>query len=176
MRRGVGAFLVVGVLVPLVFAANASAQGSVLQVSPSTARPGQAVTATGGSFSRNPGTTTVKVRLSTRDGQVLQSASPDSNGQISVTFPVPASLEPGTYLILATQRNDNNRATAFTPARTTLQVTAGAASSSAPGGGPGGGSGPPLQLLGGAIVLVLLAGGCLLAVRRLRTVNRALGS
>jgi len=177
MRRGVGAFLAVVVLAPLVVAANASAQGATLRLNPSTAAPGQAVAVTSSaSFSSAPGTSAVSIRLSTRDGRVLASTSPDARGRINATFPVPSGLSPGAYLIVATQTNAMGRQQGFTPGRAVLRVPGSSRASTAPPPGGSTGGGPPAQLPVAAVALALLAGGCLLIVRRLRMVNRSLGS
>jgi len=170
--------LAAGVLLPLVVVANASAQGATLRLNPSTAGPGQAIAVTSSaSFSSAAGTSPVSIRLSTRDGRVLASTSPDTRGRISATFPIPPSLAPGTYLILATQTNEaSGTQRGFTPGRAVLRVAGSSgASSASPGGGSTGG-GPPAQLPAVAIALALLAGGCALTIRRLLTFNRALGS
>ncbi len=177
MRRGVGAFLAVGVLLPLVVAANASAQGATLVLNPATARPGQAVTVTGSGFSSGAGTSAVNIRLSTRTGQSLASTSADTRGRISASVPIPPSLGPGTYLIVGTQTIASGRQGFATPGRAVLQVVAaGQASNAAPPRGGSSDGGPPAPLPAVAIALALLAGGCVLTVRRLRTVNRSLGS
>jgi len=172
--------LAAGVLLPLVVVANASAQGATLRLNPSTAGPGQAIAVTSSaSFSSTAGTSPVSIRLSTRDGRVLASTSPDTRGRINATFPIPPSLAPGTYLIVATQTNALGRQQSFTPGRAVLRVAGSSgASSASPGGGGGGstGGGPPAQLPVVAIALALLAGGCALTIRRLLTFNRALGS
>ncbi len=159
--------LAVGLVLPLAFAANASAQSGALVISPRTARPGQAITVTSvtGDFpppSAASTLSTVNVRLSTRNGRILDSPAPNGAGNITSTFPVPAGLTPGTYLILATQTNNaNDRQRAFTPDRATLQVVAAGRSSS---------SAATIAVpLGG---LVLLGAGFLLVTRRRTTLNR----
>jgi hypothetical protein len=169
LRRRIGLFLVVGVVLPLVVAATASAQGSTLQLSVQTASPGQSVTATGGSFSSAAGFSSVSIRLSTRDGRILTDATPDSRGRIEARFRAP-SVDPGEYLILATQTSANGRQRAFTPARTTLRVVAAGSGAVAPPGGGSPGGGPPIAPLAAAtLALTLLAAGSTLTVRRLRT-------
>jgi len=182
MRQAIVAGLVVGVLVPLLFATSASA---TLILSPPTATQGSVVTATsgGGSFSTAAGVSNVRIRLSTRNGLLLKSEAPDSAGKINTTFVVPPTLAPGTYLILATQTNDATvvqvpgsnppvfvpqddpyKASAigtqrsFTPSRAVLTVRAAAAANHAvvPGGGNGGSRAPLALLLVPGLLAVAL--------------------
>jgi len=172
MRRRVGLFLMVSLVLPLVVAASASAQGSTLRLSPNPASPGDVVTATATSgYSAGAGISGVSIRLSTRSGQVLRATSPDGAGGFSASFPLPA-LSPGWYLILATQTTANGRQRAFTPGRTRLLVRAApAGADAAPAGGQGGLT-PPLALSAGVLALILLAAGATLAARRRWTPNR----
>jgi hypothetical protein len=160
----------VGVILPLVVAATASAQGSTLQLSTQVASPGETVLATGGSFTSGAGASGVPIRLSTRDGQILADATPDSRGAISQRFRVP-SVSPGEYLILATQTVANGRQRAFTPARSRLVIRAPASGAAIPptGGSPGDRPPAAVLLVGTVALLILLAAGSTLTVRRLRT-------
>ena len=178
MGRRVGLFLVVGFVLPLVVAASASAQGSILRLSPQTASPGEAVTAFAPSgYSAGTGISDVSIRLSTRSGQVLRTTSPDTAGGINTTFPVPAGLSPGTYLILATQTTTNGRQRAFTPGRAKLVVRAAAAGADAAPAGSQGGSTSPLAISAMILALILLlAAASALLARRLRTDRPHLGS
>ncbi len=171
MRRSIGLFLMIGVVLPLAVAANASAQGTVIQFSPQTVSPGQLVTVTGGSFNNTAaGASLVNIRLQHRDGQViLEGANLNGRAQLdNVQFPMPA-VAPGIYLVIATQTYANGRQVAFTPGRTRIRVlAAGAKGAAAPGG-----AGPTGLLSAGVILaLILLAGGSVLAATRLRAHNR----
>lgn len=174
MRRKVGLFFLCGVVLPLVFAATASAQGATLVVSDSTPAPDQRITVTGRSFSGSNANGPVNIRLDSRSGEPLASATPDSSGFFSQDVRLPADMSQGWHLLIATQTtNANGRQTAFTPGRTRLNVggTSGSSGVGAPGGG--GLPGPPLALLAGGSALILLAGAATLtARRRLRTPHR----
>jgi hypothetical protein len=177
MRRNVGLFVVVGSLLPLVFAANASAQGANLDVSPKTASPGQVVTVTGSGYSQTGGGLSgASIRLSTRNGQELVTDSVDTAGRIEASFPVP-NVAPGWYLIIAHQPVDaNGRAKSFTPGRTRLRIVAPVARSAvAAGDGSSSGGGWPGQPAWLAVVgigLILLATASSLVARRRWTHNR----
>lgn len=166
MRRKVGWFVLLGAVLPLVVTGSASAQGSTMLVTPQVASPGQTVTVTGGSFSTAAGTSPVALRLSTRDGDELAPVNLDTRGRFTATFPIPPSLAPGTYLILATQTYANGRTLAFTPARTRIRIQAAGARSGTAAGGP------PVALSLGILALVLMAAGATLSARRLRTFHR----
>lgn len=170
MRRRVGLVFAGGPLLALVLAATAAGQGSTLQVNVQEPTPGQAITVTGNNFSAAAGNSPVNIRLSSRNGRVLSSPTPNSLGVITATFPVPPDLSPGWYLILATQTTTaNNRTRAFTPGRTRIHVRAPGAARGAAGGGRGG---PPVGLLALGGALVLIGTGAALAVRRIRTLRR----
>jgi hypothetical protein len=168
MRRRFTLLSALGLLAALVSAPSASAQGTVLSISPQTVTPGQTVTVTGGSFSTTAGTSAVFIRLNHRDGQVLLAgADLDSRGQlINASFPWPA-MAPGNYLVLGTQTYTNGRQVAFTPGRTRVRVVAASSAAAAAGAGGGGGLLSPLPLAGGALALLLL-GGLALTARKLR--------
>ena len=159
MGSKVGLLLVLGMGLPLAFAASASAQSGALVITPGTASPGQQVTVTGSSFSSAAGLNPPAVRLSTRNGPVLANPTVDGASNITATFPAPAT--PGTYLILGTQTYANGRQKSFTPARGSLRVVAARRSES---------SAAMIAVpLGG---LVLLGAGFLLMARRRSTLNR----
>lgn len=169
-------FLVVGAVAPLAFAANASAQGAVLKLSTSTASPGQTITASGRGFSNQAGVSGVTIRLSTRAGRALSSAvTPDTAGKINVTFPIPANVSPGWYLVLGIQNRADGTAQSFTPGRTTLRVQGAAAGQAAAAASPGssGGPGPVGVLVAAMLALLVLAAGAGLTARRLWTLNRS---
>jgi hypothetical protein len=176
LGRRVAFFLVAGAVIPLAFASSASAQGAVLKLSTSVASPGQTITASGRGFSNVAGVSGVTIRLSTRAGRVIAPAvTPDTAGKISVTFPVPANVSPGWYLVLGTQTNNSNgSARSFTPGRTTLRVqgaASGQAATAAPPGGTGGPGSVPV-LLAALLALLVLGAGAMVTARRLWTLNR----
>jgi len=168
--------LLLSALFPLAFASSASAQGAVLKLSQSVASPGQTITASGRGFSNVAGVSGVTIRLSTRAGRVLAPAvTPDTAGKISVTFPIPANVSPGWYLVLGTQTNSNGSARSFTPGRTTLRVqgaASGRAAAVAPPGGGAGGPGSVSVLLAALLGLLVVGAGAALTARRLWALNR----
>lgn len=176
MRRTVGLFLFCGLVLPLVAAANASAQGAVLELNPKSAAPGAVVNVTGAGYSAvSPNVNGVDIRLSTRDAQPLRTGVlPDTNNRITTEFQVPAGLAAGEYLVIATQLSVRNRQVFGGPGRAKLRVTAArAAAASAPPGR----TGPHATvLLGSATLALLLLTGGALAARRLRAPHRPLGS
>ncbi len=174
MRRKVGLFLVCAFALPLVVAATASAQGATLQVSDQQPAPGQQVLVTGNGFSSGAGRTPVSIRLSSRTGRELASATPTAGGLISTNVLIPPNLQPGWYLLVGTQEIEaNRRAAPFTPGRTRIRVRAASAGAVAPPpGGRGGLPGSPLGLLAMGSALVALATGATLTARRLRTADR----
>lgn len=178
MRRRFGLVLLAGLIVPLACAANASAQGASLAVSPAVASPGQVVTVTGSGYSQTGGgLSDAAIHLSTRNGQVLAEEPVDQANRFSTQFPVP-NLAPGWYLLIGTQIVEaNGRQKSFTPGRTRLRVVAAAkvgAGAAAPSGGDGGPSGPGMPLAIGSALILLAAGG-LLAARRIHN-RQPLGS
>ena len=175
MRRRFGLVVLCGLVLPLVVTASASAQGAVLELSPQSGPPGTVINVTGAGFNGSSATTTpgVQLRLSTRDAAPLRTAVVSPQNTISDSFPIPAGLAAGEYLVLGTQTSTRGASLFGTPARARLRVTAGrAAAASAPATS----TGRHTVLLGGLIVgVVLLAGGAV-AVARQRTANRPLGN
>lgn len=174
MRRNVGLFLVCGLVLPLLVAASASAQGATMVVTPKSARAGDVVRVRSfnGNFSTATGTSNVVIRDGTRTGRILRSTPPDPRGNINIEFPLPADLQPGWHLLVATQTVDaTGRQRGFTPGRTRLRITAASAGSAAPAG-RGGSPGSPLGFLAIGPALVLIATGATLTARNLRTRNR----
>lgn len=173
MRRRVGLFLLCGLVLPLVAAANASAQGAILELNPKSGPPGTVINVAGAGFTRptvNIGQ--VQIRLSTRDAlPVLRNALPDSSGRITTEFVVPDGLAPREYLVIATQTSVRGRQVFGGPGRAKLRVTApAAATASAP---PGPFASATTMAIGAAgIALILLAGGAL-ALPKLRTLTRS---
>lgn len=170
MRRRIGLFVVVGLMAPLAMAAQASAQGATLQVNVPSARPGQVVTVTGTGYnqSNNHIEGDVNLRLSTRESVPLATTNVTGQGTISATFPIPGSLTPGEYLLIATQVSKTGRHLFGVPGRTKLRVAAAAGAAGAtPGGFPG--EIPPAALVGTILALLVLTGAVVFRVRRLRT-------
>ena len=169
MRRRAGLFLFCGLVLPLVIVANASAQGAVLRLSKQVVTVGETITIEGSSFSA----AAVDIRIGpTRDSPIFR----ETNGpSFSVEFTIP-QLSPGWHLIQATQVTERGRARGFTPGRARLRVVPAAAGAGLPPAGGSPGAGPPTPLVVAIIGLVLLAGASTLTVRRLRTLNRPLGS
>lgn len=180
MRRRIGLFLVTGMLLPLAVAAEASAQGATLTVTaPSTgqATPGQVITVTGTGFNpTNAHVGGVDIRLNTRDSEPLANTNPTPQGTITAEFPLPqaASLPPGEHLLIGTQVTTRGRHTFGTPGRTKLRIVAGTRGEEASAAGfPGD---VPPAALAGILALVALTGTVVFCARRLRTLDRPLGS
>lgn len=169
MRRRVGLSLFVGLVLPLVAAASASAQGAVLRVSKQVVAPGDLITIEGSSFSP----TLVNIRIGpTRDSEIVR----ETNGpSFAVELEVPP-LAPGWHLIQATQVTAAGRHRGFTPGRTRIRVTAASGAAGLPPAGGPADAGPPTPLVVAVIGLFLLAGTSALTVRKLRTLNRPLGN
>jgi hypothetical protein len=125
MRRRVGLFLVIGSVLPLVAVSAAWACGvlATLKLDTKVAAPGEAITATGKNYTTAAGSTPVVLHLKSRTGTTLASTTPNASGRISTTFPLPESLDPGWYVIVATQYLASGSPKSGTPGRTTLRVT-----------------------------------------------------
>ncbi len=178
MRRKFGVLLIFAAAVPLAAASVAWACGVLATVTLDTrvAAPGQTVTATGINYAaRNA--SAVTLRLNSRNGAVLATATPDSNGRINQSFAVPSNVDPGWYVVLATQFNNNGTPKSGTPGRTTLRVQGSASSGgtpaaaparTAPPSGPSGSLTP--MLLATLLSVTMLAGGWTL-IRKRRPVS-----
>ena len=174
MRRKFGVLLIFAAAVPLAAASVAWACGVLATVTLDTraAAPGQTVTATGSNYaSRNA--SAVTLRLNSRNGAVLATTTPNSNGRINQSFSVPSNVNPGWYVVLATQFNADGTPKSGTPGRTNLLVRGSASGSSAPAAAPArtappsGPSGSPLPMLLATLLSVtMLAGGWALVRRR----------
>ena len=182
MRRRIGLFLVTGMLLALARAAEASAQGATLTVivpgpTPGQASPGQVITVTGTGFNpTNAHIGGVDIRLNTRDSEPLANTNPTPQGTISTEFPLPqaASLPPGEHLLIGTQVTTRGRHTFGTPGRAKLRIVAGTRGE---GAGAAGFSGDiPPAALAGILALIALTGTVVFCARRLRTLDRPLGS
>lgn len=175
MRRRVGLFLVCGLVLPLVAATSASGQGAVIELNPESGPPGTVINVTGSGFTGSspavaPG---VQIRLSTRDAEPEKNPSVSPQRTISDSFPIPAGLAPGEYLVIATQTSVRGRHLFGTPGRAKLRVTAAGATAAVP---PGRSASQATVAIGGVIVALLLLAGGAVAVRRQRASHRPLGS
>lgn len=166
----------VGIPLAVVATAFACANLSTLKLDRGAVAAGGDVTAYGRNFNSNPRASTVTLRFNGRNGRVLWEGSPQSNGKLTGTFKAP-SVQPGQYVILATQKGVDGRPAAGTPGRAPLKIRGGAASSAAPA--PAGANGPTLPSLpvgvGMALLMLGLAGGglALLAGGRRHSPDRA---
>ncbi len=174
MRRRVGLFLLCGLVWPLVAAANASAQGAVLELSPQSGPPGTVVAVEGAGFTQGNVNVTggVNLRFMTRDAPVLRNAEVNQQNRISTTLTIPAGTAVGEYLVLATETSVRGRHLFGTPARAKFRVTPpGAAAAAAAPSGP---AVSPIAIAGTLLALILLAGGTL-AIRGRRAADLPLG-
>lgn len=108
---------------------------ATLNVAQGQAAPGSDVQVTGSSFqTTDKGASAVSVRWNAVDGPVLASLAPDASGSISGTITVPANLQPGDYILVATQTDKTGQPAFGTPARLAFEVsgTATAAPAAAP--------------------------------------------
>lgn len=198
MRRKIGLFLVFGAVLPLAAASAAWACGvlATLTLDATVASPGQAITATGKNYSSAATASAVTIRLKSRTGRLLATTTPDASNKISTTFPIPANVSPGWYVVMATQYNANGTPKSGTPGRTTLRIQGSASSArhhaaAVSPWGPSGTSGPSASApaahdgggLGGQsaitmalatlLSLTMLAAGWTLIARRGRSVPAA---
>jgi len=187
MKRKIGLSLIFAAALPLVAASAAWACGvlATLKLDTKVASPGQAVTATG----RNYGTSNVSevsIRLKSRTGQVVSTVTPVAGGAISKTFTLPQGMDPGWYVVLATQTTlTTGTPKSGTPGRTTVRIqgsakdaAAGSAWTSPPAGPSSGSSfasalGSVPMLLAIALSLTMLAGGWMLVTRTSRSASRS---
>jgi hypothetical protein len=167
---------------PLALASVAWACGvlATLKLDTKVAAPGDTVTATGKNYSSAQQFGDVEIRLQKRNGRLLATTPASASGRINDTFALPEDLDPGWYVVVATQYNTNTGTPKNgTPGRTSLRVqgTSNGGTVAAPwssggppiGGGAGGQSLLPL-LLAGLLSLSMLAGGLTLLGRRSRNV------
>ena len=186
MRRKLGLLLVFGAAAPLAAASVAWACGVLATLSLDTrvAAPGQAITASGKNYSTATGASDIVLRLQSRTGQILTSATPVAGGGFRKQFALPERLDPGWYIVLATQFNANGTPKSGTPGRTTLRIQ-GTSSRADVAGSPWTSSKPSapaaaavsddggsigLLLLAGALSLTMLAAGWALVGRKARAV------
>ena len=165
-RRRVGFILICSAMVPLAVASAAWACGvlATLKLDTKAAAPGATVGVTGKNYSANTASATpVTIRLDNRSGPVLKDNVPvQANGTISTSVQLPANVNPGWYVVLATQnlKDANGNPTvpkSGTPGRTSLRVgsakrKSGAAApwSSSKPAGPGA-SGASVEVDGGGV-------------------------
>ena len=106
---------------------------ATLNVGQAQAAPGTDVQVTGSSFqTTDKGASAVSVRWNAVDGPVLASVVPDASGAISATITVPANLQAGDYILVATQNDKTGQPAFGTPARLAFEVTGSGAAAAAP--------------------------------------------
>jgi hypothetical protein len=144
----------------VVATAYACANLATLKLDRVAAAAGSDVTAYGRNFNSNVAASTVTLRFNSRNGRVLWEGRPQSNGKLTSNFTVP-NVQPGKYVILATQTGIDGRPAAGTPGRAPLKIKGGAASSTAaPPVSTGGPTMPSLPIgVGMALLMLGLAGG-----------------
>lgn len=199
MRRGrvSGVFALIATAVLAGSAAFACTNLATINLSSSTAKPGDAITVTGTGFLANadempmdgmvmdmstmpamtgtPMRSPVTLRWNAPDGPVLSEAVPDRGGTISVIFDVP-DTQAGQYTVVAVQKNPQGYDVYGTPARAPLQVIgSGRPGTGAVGagsqGGPAQSTSPSILALTvglGVLGVGLLAAGGVAATRMAR--------
>ncbi|GAC1675363.1 MAG: hypothetical protein PVS3B2_17840 [Candidatus Dormibacteraceae bacterium] len=96
---------------------------ATLNLSESSGPAGSEIIATGSSFSSvDSGSSAVAIHWNGVDGPILAQVTPDASGAISAKFKVPANLEPGYYIITATQTEKSGAPAWGTPAKIAFQV------------------------------------------------------
>lgn len=179
MRRKFGVLLIFAAAVPLAAASAAWACGvlATLTLDTRVASPGQTVTATGINYATS-NATAVTLRLNSRNGTPIATATPTSpGGRINQTFSLPSNIDPGWYVMLATQFTNSGAPKSGTPGRFAFRVQGDARSSGTPAAAPArtappsGPSGSLLPMLLATLLSVtMLAGGWTL-VRKRRPVS-----
>lgn len=118
---GIGIAGVIGMAVTAVLACTSLA---TLNVSQPTGATGTDVNVTGSSFqTADRGASAVSIRWNAIDGPVLAQVAPDASGSITATITVPANLQPGDYILVATQTDKTGQPAFGTPARLAFEVT-----------------------------------------------------
>ncbi|MDQ6607609.1 MAG: hypothetical protein M3Z06_13825 [Actinomycetota bacterium] len=138
-----------GAAVPLAFASLAYACGvlATLHLDHSSVSSGASISAIGGNYSTSATASMVVLRFNSRNGGVLWSGRPDTNGTIHSTFTVPG-VRAGYYLVDATQTTASGASVAGTPGRAVIRIgnpssnTRRAAAALWPATGTGPGAGP----------------------------------
>ena len=112
---------VVGMTVAAVLACTSLA---TLNTSQPTGASGIDVNVTGSSFqTTDKGASAVSIRWNAIDGPVLAQVAPDASGSITASIKVPAGLQPGDYILVATQTDKTGQPAFGTPARLAFEVT-----------------------------------------------------
>lgn len=97
---------------------------ATLNVSQSAGASGTSVDVTGSSFqTTDKGASAVSIRWNAIDGPVLAQVAPDASGSITAKIAVPANLQPGDYIIVATQTDKDGKPAFGTPARLAFEVS-----------------------------------------------------
>lgn len=144
-------------------AALACTSLATLNVSQPTGVAGTNLTITGSSFSTlASGASAVSIRWNGVDGPVLAQVAPDASGSISATVAVPQNVEPGYYVITATQTEKAGGPAFGTPARMAFLVTANGSTSPAQQGAGQTAAAPPspsgLSIGAGTVGILALLG------------------
>lgn len=105
---------------------------ATLNLSSATGQAGDTITVTGSSFAvaSEGESQPVVLNWNGADGTELASTTPDDAGNISATFEVPDG-QPGYYVILASQVDEEGEPTYGTPARASFQILGPAGESAA---------------------------------------------
>ena len=113
-----------GVLGLSVAAVLACTSLATLNVSQPTGATGTDINVTGSSFqTTEKGASAVSIRWNAVNGPVLAQVAPDASGSISATIKVPDNLQPGDYIIVATQLDKTGQPAFGTPARLAFEVS-----------------------------------------------------
>lgn len=117
-RFALGALSSITVLVVAASAAWACVSGPVVNLSTTTAKPGEQVTLTGTGFRQaDP----IQVRFNGLDGPILaEGAVPARDRTVETSFTVPPSTAPGNYVLIVTQSRDGQMT--LSPIRAVLTV------------------------------------------------------
>lgn len=155
---GLGA-LMCAALVAGAVTAFACTSLATLNSSAAQGAPGSNLTITGSSFATSDsGASAVAIHWNGATGPLLATVTPDASGAISANVTVPTNVEPGYYILTATQTEKNGAPAFGTPAKTSFLVLSpnGAVSGQQGGTQPGA---PGLSGSGvGAGTIGLLAG------------------
>lgn len=129
---GLGAVVAGALVVPLFATAWAWACVALatVELNPGTGAPGTSIEGKTSGFSSDPTYSDVEVRWASATGPLVAKFKPGPVGSSSFKFTVPQAA-PGTYAVIATQRDESGNPAWGTPARATFTVP-GAAVGSAP--------------------------------------------
>ncbi len=118
---GIGAAAALAITISTVLACTSLA---TLNTSQPTGATGTDINVTGSSFqTTDKGASAVSIRWNAIDGPVLAQVAPDASGSIAATIKIPANLQPGDYIIVATQSDKTGQPAFGTPARLAFEVT-----------------------------------------------------